>query len=93
LKGSDKPEFLQALGLVAEPPMSFSVQGFERLLRANGPLWITTDEDPSEDFSVHARVLVGLRAMVLRKTPRRSSLTPIQTQPQIMKQLPSCKTR
>ena len=61
LKGSDKPEFLQALGLVAEPPMSFSVQGFERLLRANGPLWITTDEDPSEDFSVHARVLIGLR--------------------------------
>jgi len=61
LKGSDKPRFLQALGLVAEPPMSFSVQGFERLLRAHGPLWITADEDPSEDFSVHARVLIGLR--------------------------------
>jgi hypothetical protein len=61
LKGSDKPRFLTALGLVAEPPMSFSVEGFERLLRAHGPLWITTDEDPSEDFSVHARVVVGLR--------------------------------
>ena len=61
LKSTDKPQFLQALGLVAEPPMSFSVQGFERLLRAHGPLWITDDEDLSEDFSVHARVLIGLR--------------------------------
>jgi hypothetical protein len=41
--------------------MSFSVQGFEQLLQAHGPLWITTDEDPSENFSVHARVLIGLR--------------------------------
>jgi hypothetical protein len=41
--------------------MSFSVQGFERLLQAHGPLWITADEDPSANFSVHARVLIGLR--------------------------------
>jgi hypothetical protein len=61
LKGQDKSRFLQALGLVSEPPMSFSVQGFEQLLQAHGPLWITTDEDPSENFSVHARVLIGLR--------------------------------
>jgi papain like cysteine protease AvrRpt2 len=30
-------------------------------LREHGPLWITADEDPSAKFSVHARVLIGLR--------------------------------
>jgi len=49
------------LGLKAEPPQSFGVEGFEQLLRAHGPLWITADEDPSPHFSVHARVLIGLR--------------------------------
>jgi hypothetical protein len=61
LKSEDKPAFLQKLGLTAEPPMSFSVAGFEQLLREHGPLWITADEDPGANFSVHARVLIGLR--------------------------------
>lgn len=61
LKSADKPTFLQRLGLTAEPPMSFSVQGFDQLLQAHGPLWITADEDPGANFSVHARVLIGLR--------------------------------
>ena len=62
LNSNDKPPFLEALGLVGEQrPMSFSAQEFEKLLRDHGPLWITTDEDPGEDFSVHARVLIGLR--------------------------------
>jgi hypothetical protein len=61
LKSADKSAFLQRLGLTAEPPMSFGVQGFDQLLRAHGPLWITADEDPGANFSVHARVLIGLR--------------------------------
>jgi len=61
LKSGDKPEFLAALGLVAEDDDSFSIDELAQLLREHGPLWITTDEDPTEDFSVHARVLIGLR--------------------------------
>ena len=41
--------------------MSFSVDGFEQLLRVHGLLWITADEDPGPNFSTHARVLYGLR--------------------------------
>lgn len=61
LKSADKPAFLQRLGLEAEPPRSFSVEGFAELLKTHGPLWITADEDPGANFSVHARVLIGLR--------------------------------
>jgi Papain-like cysteine protease AvrRpt2 len=61
LQNVDKPRFLEALGLIAEPPKSLNVEGFAQLLDAHGPLWITTDEDLGENFSVHARVLIGLR--------------------------------
>jgi hypothetical protein len=61
LKSADKPEFLQKLGLKAEPGQTFSVELLEQLLRQHGPLWITVDEDSGADFSVHARVLIGLR--------------------------------
>ena len=37
------------------------MEAFELLLGQHGPLWITADEDPSAHFSVHARVLIGLR--------------------------------
>ncbi len=60
LHHKDLPAFLEAMHLTAEPPMSFSVFGFERLLRVHGLLWIVGDEDPGPRFSEHARVLFGL---------------------------------
>lgn len=60
LPGNEKNQFLAALGLRAEPPMSYSVDGLRSLLAGHGPLWVTTDEDPSEDFAIHARIITGM---------------------------------
>lgn len=54
-----KAAFLAAIGLQAEPPMSWPIEGWEQLLREYGPLWVTTDEHPT-DALVHGRVIVGM---------------------------------
>jgi cell wall-associated NlpC family hydrolase len=61
LVGAEKPDFLAAAGLVAEPPQSFSVDGWEQLLRNYGPVWITADEKPGQPGGIHGRVIVGIR--------------------------------
>jgi uncharacterized protein YycO len=58
---ADKNTFLAEAGLVAEPPMSFSIEGWEHLLRDYGPVWVTTDEDPGPRFSIHARIITAIR--------------------------------
>lgn len=60
LASSEKAGFLAAAGLVAEPPMCYSIEGWLQLLRTYGPLWATTDEDPSANFAIHARIIVGI---------------------------------
>lgn len=60
LKGSEKEAFLTALGLHGEPPASYTISGLRALLQTHGPLWVTTDEDPSEDFAIHARIVTGM---------------------------------
>jgi hypothetical protein len=60
LSGDDKPTFLSTAGLVAEPPQSFSIQGWETLLRNYGPIWITTDEAPGAAWAIHARIITGI---------------------------------
>jgi hypothetical protein len=60
LLGSDKPAFITAAGLVAEPPQSYSVEGWENLLRNYGPIWVTTDEQPGKGWSIHARVITAI---------------------------------
>ncbi|HEY6187464.1 MAG TPA: papain-like cysteine protease family protein [Pyrinomonadaceae bacterium] len=60
LLGSEKPFFLQALGLKAEPPQNYTVAGWLRLLQAHGPLWVTTNEGTTQNFAIHARILKGI---------------------------------
>lgn len=60
LRPAEKEPFLSAMGLVAEPPMNYSVEGLYELLVDHGPLWLTTDENTASGFSIHARVLVGM---------------------------------
>lgn len=60
LYSSEKPLFLASLGLHSEPPMSYPVSAFLSLLKTNGPLWVTTDEDPGKAFAVHARIVTGM---------------------------------
>lgn len=54
-------DFMAAAGLVAEPPQSYSVEGWERLLRNYGPVWVTTDELPGKDWAIHARVITAIQ--------------------------------
>ena len=35
-------------------------------LSERGPLWIVVDDDPSEQFSAHARVITGLKGNMVR---------------------------
>lgn len=57
----DTPAFLTATGLVAEPPRSYSVEGWEQLLRNYGPIWVTTDEAPGLPWAIHARVITAIK--------------------------------
>jgi len=60
LKSADKPVFLAASGLIAEAPQSFSLEGWENLLRTFGPIWVTTDEKPGAGWAIHARLITGI---------------------------------
>jgi hypothetical protein len=60
LSGSDKPGFLLAAGLHAEPPQNYSADGWSKLIQAHGPLWVTTNEGSQNRFSIHARVLTSI---------------------------------
>ncbi len=60
LNTENKVKLLQALALTAEPPASIGATGLESKLRLWGPLWITTAEPDGQNFSIHARVLIGI---------------------------------
>ena len=60
LPGSEKQTFVNAAGLVAEPPMNPSLEDWEQMLRQYGPIWLTTNERPDVGWAIHARVLVGI---------------------------------
>lgn len=60
LAGTEKEAFLSSLSLQAEPPQCYAVDGLAGLVSTYGPIWVTTDEDPSENFAVHARVIESL---------------------------------
>lgn len=61
LSAADKAAFLKSLGLKAEAPQNFTIEGWEKLLRQVGPIWVTTDEAPAGQFAIHARVLTGIK--------------------------------
>jgi outer membrane protein OmpA-like peptidoglycan-associated protein len=60
LTTAEKAPFLAAAGLAYEYPQSLTAAGWEGLLRRYGPLWVTTDEDPTAGFAIHARVMAGI---------------------------------
>ncbi|MFN8570853.1 MAG: papain-like cysteine protease family protein [Gemmatimonadaceae bacterium] len=60
LTAGEKATFLAAAGLAYEYPQSRTVAGWEALLRAYGPIWVTTDEKPGAGFSIHARLITGI---------------------------------
>ncbi|MFA7553313.1 MAG: papain-like cysteine protease family protein [Spongiibacteraceae bacterium] len=48
-------QFAADMGLISEPPMSWSQQGFRQLLENNGPLWVA-----SAPAGLHAIVVTGI---------------------------------
>ncbi|MBS3913273.1 MAG: glycoside hydrolase family protein [Bacteroidetes bacterium] len=61
LLAAEKIPFLNAMGLAFEYPQSLSIVGWERMLRSYGPIWITTAEGTDDKYSIHARILIGIR--------------------------------
>ena len=60
LAASEKEPFIRATGMTFRYPQSLSIAGWENLLRTCGPVWVTTDEDPSSGFAIHARIMAGI---------------------------------
>lgn len=61
LPGDEHGTFFAAAGLIAEPLQSFSVDGWEQLLRNYGPVIVTANEAPGKAWAMHARVITGIR--------------------------------
>ena len=55
LSPDDVGQFASDLGLIAEPPMSWTQEGFRALLEENGPLWVAVAVP-----GLHAIVVTGL---------------------------------
>jgi len=61
LPAAEKAGLLAAAGLGANPPMSYQVDDWERLLREKGPLWVTGDERDGNLFATRSRIAVAIR--------------------------------
>lgn len=61
LPGNQHGDFFAAAGLMAEPLQSFSIEGWEQLLRNYGPVIITANENPGKAWAMHARVLTAIK--------------------------------
>ena len=60
LSAADKEAFLQTMNLKTEPPATYTGSGILDLLRNFGPLWVTTKPPESKNFSIHARIVIGI---------------------------------
>jgi hypothetical protein len=57
-----KIKFMNDAKLKTEVPQTFSVKGWESLLKTYGPIWVTTDESPKlKKQAIHARLLIGIK--------------------------------
>jgi hypothetical protein len=60
LSDTDKPAFLKSLGLKAEWPANYTVEGWLNLLKTYGLLWVTTEAAQDGQAFVHAQIVTGL---------------------------------
>lgn len=60
LSDTDKPVFLKSLGLRAEWPANYTVEGWLELLKTYGSLWVTTEAAKDGQVFVHAQIVTGL---------------------------------
>jgi Papain-like cysteine protease AvrRpt2/N-acetylmuramoyl-L-alanine amidase len=57
---NEKDDFISRLGMVGEPPASYTAEAYRDLLLRYGPLWVTVDADDTAGFSAHALVVTGI---------------------------------
>lgn len=57
---TEVPGFLNALGIITEPPMNYSLNEWQNLLQNNGPLWVNVLDDPNKPWAAHSVVLDGI---------------------------------
>lgn len=55
LPGGQETEFANSAGLKKEPPANYSLDGFLKMLKNHGPLWIAT----GDGIMSHARLMIG----------------------------------
>ncbi|MEU6223122.1 papain-like cysteine protease family protein [Streptomyces sp. NPDC047042] len=60
LYAEDKNDFVLRVRMVAEPPASYRLGQYVDWLQTYGPLWVTTDGAPGQQWSPHARVLIRI---------------------------------
>ena len=60
LKQGQKDDFVQKMGLVAEPPASYPPSTWVDWMKSYGPLWVTTDSSAGPGFSPHAKIWVQI---------------------------------
>src|SRR5229473_472257 len=59
LAHADKPSFLHRLGFEEEAPANYTLKAYVDMMRAYGPLWVTTDVGTSGIVAIHARIMTG----------------------------------
>ncbi len=52
--------FASACGMTIEYPQCYNEEGIHNLLVNYGPVIVITDEDPTEYFAIHARIIRGI---------------------------------
>jgi hypothetical protein len=57
LLATEKDQFINSIGMDAQPPANFTAEAYINWLETFGPLWITGDDDTGAGFSPHARIL------------------------------------
>lgn len=57
---SDWPEFMVLVGLVAQPGMSRTPEGWAQLLRSYGPIFVWSEGGGPNDGWSHGRIIVGI---------------------------------
>jgi len=61
LQPGDMAAFMQAFALQDATVGALTAEALAAQLKERGPLWVVVDEDPAATFSVHARVITGVR--------------------------------
>ncbi|KTD15666.1 Papain-like cysteine protease AvrRpt2 [Legionella gratiana] len=56
----EKQNFISSLGMKGEPQATYTAENYRDWLTSHGPLWVTTDADPTKGFSAHARIITGI---------------------------------